>query len=193
MLLPAAFPNLLVNGSSGIAVGMATNIPPHNLVEVVEGIKLLVANPDVELEELMQMIPGPDFPTAGNDLRRRPASARPTPPAAGASSCAAGPMIEPHPKRKDREVIIVRELPYQVNKAQLIEDIADLVRDKRIEGISDIRDESDRDGMRMVIELKRGENAAVILNKLYKFTKLQTTFGVINPGAGQRPPAACCR
>ncbi len=178
-VLPAAFPNLLVNGSAGIAVGMATNVPPHNLSEVIEAIKLVVEKPDVELEALMTVLPGPDFPTAGLiqgtlGIRQAYATGR------GRIRLRARTNIEPHPRQKDREVIVVEELPYQVNKAQLIEEIADLVRDKKIEGISDIRDESDRDGVRVVIELKRGENAQVILNKLYKFTKLQTTFGVIN-------------
>ncbi len=178
-VLPAAIPNLLVNGSAGIAVGMATNVPPHNLSEVIEAIKLVVDNPDVELEELMTVLPGPDFPTAGLiqgtlGIRQAYATGR------GRIRLRARTTIEPHPRQKDREVIIVEELPYQVNKAQLIIDIAHLVRDKKIEGISDIRDESDRDGIRMVIELKRGEIAQVILNKLFKFTKLQTTFGVIN-------------
>jgi DNA gyrase subunit A len=179
MLLPAAFPNLLVNGSAGIAVGMATNIPPHNLGEVVDAIKLLVDNPEASFEELMEKIPGPDFPTAGlihgvAGIRQAYATGR------GRIIMRGRAVIHPHPKRKDREVIIVRELPYQVNKAQLIEEIAELVRDKKLEGISDIRDESDRDGLRMVIELKRGENAGVILNNLYKFTKLQSTFGIIS-------------
>ena len=179
VLIPAGFPNLLVNGSSGIAVGMTTNVPPHNLTEVVEGIKLLVANPDVELDELMEKIPGPDFPTAATiqgtaGIREAYATGR------GRLRLRARAVIEPHASRKDREIIIVRELPYQVNKSMLIEEIADLVRDKRVEGISDIRDESDRDGIRVVIELKRDENAAVILNQLYKFTRLQITFGVIN-------------
>ncbi|HXV75546.1 MAG TPA: DNA gyrase subunit A [Candidatus Polarisedimenticolaceae bacterium] len=179
VLIPAGFPNLLVNGSSGIAVGMTTNIPPHNLGELVDAIKLLVANPGATLEQLMQHVPGPDFPTAGQiqgvaGIREAYATGR------GRIRIRAKADIEPHPGRKDREVIIVRELPYQVNKSQLIEETADLVRDKRIEGISDIRDESDRDGIRLVIELKRGENAGVILNQLFKYTKLQTTFGVIN-------------
>ena len=178
-VLPAAIPNLLVNGSAGIAVGMATNVPPHNLSEVIEAIKLVVAKPDVELEELMQVLPGPDFPTAGLiqgtlGIRQAYATGR------GRIRLRARTTIEPHPRQKDREVIVVEELPYQVNKAQLIIDIAGLVRDKKIEGISDIRDESDRDGIRMVIELKRGEISQVILNKLFKYTKLQTTFGVIN-------------
>ena len=179
LLLPAAFPNLLVNGSSGIAVGMATNVPPHNLNEVVAAIKLVVRDPDVGLDELMQVLPGPDFPTAASihglaGIREAYATGR------GRLRVRAKAEIEPDPKRKGREVIIVRELPYQVNKAQLIEEIADLVREKRIDGISDIRDESDRDGIRVVIELKRDENANVILNQLFKFTKLETTFGVIN-------------
>ena len=178
-VLPAGIPNLLVNGSAGIAVGMATNVPPHNLTEVIEAIKLIVDNPDADLDELMAVLPGPDFPTAGliygmNGIRQAYATGR------GRIRLRARTDIEPHPRQKDREVIIVEELPYQVNKAQLIIDIAHLVRDKKIEGISDIRDESDRNGIRVVIELKRGENAQVILNKLYKFTKLQTTFGVIN-------------
>jgi len=179
VLLPAGIPNLLVNGSSGIAVGMTTNVPPHNLTEVVEAIKLLVRDPDATLDDLMQLLPGPDFPTSGMiqgvaGIREAYSTGR------GRLRVRARAEIEPHPTRKDREVIIVRELPYQVNKAQLIEEIADLVREKRLEGISDLRDESDRDGIRVVIELKRDENAAVILNQLYKFTKLQTTFGVIN-------------
>jgi DNA gyrase subunit A len=178
MVLPAAIPNLLVNGSAGIAVGMATNIPPHNLSEVVEAIKLLVANPDVTLRELMEVLPGPDFPTAGSitgvaGIQEAYATGR------GRLRMRGKARIEPIRGSKDREAIIIHELPYQVNKAQLIEDIADLVRDKRIEGISDIRDESDRDGIRVVIELKRDENANVILNSLHKFTKLEATFGVI--------------
>ncbi|HEX6853057.1 MAG TPA: DNA gyrase subunit A [Candidatus Polarisedimenticolaceae bacterium] len=177
LVLPAALPNLLVNGSSGIAVGMATNMPPHNLGEVVEAIKLYVENNDVELDELMGVLPGPDFPTAAtiygvSGIRQAYATGRGRVIVRGKAS------IEELPKRKDRYAIVITELPYQVNKAQLIEEIAGLVRDKRIEGIGDIRDESDRDGIRMVLELKKDENASVILNNLYKFTKLQTTFGV---------------
>jgi DNA gyrase subunit A len=179
VLLPAAFPNLLVNGSSGIAVGMTTNIPPHNLGEVVEAIKLLVADPTIELEQLMEVLPGPDFPTAGQiqgmaGIRQAYSTGR------GRIRIRALASIEPHPRRKDREIIVVSQLPYQVNKAMLIEEMADLVRDKRIEGISDIRDESDRDGIRVVIELKRDEHASVILNKLFKFTRMEITFGVIS-------------
>jgi DNA gyrase subunit A len=178
LVLPAGLPNLLINGSSGIAVGMTTNIPPHNLREVVDAIKLIVENPDVELAELMQVLPGPDFPTAGTiqgvqGIQEAYATGR------GRLKMRGRAEIEDDRRRPGRESIIIRELPYQVNKAHMIEEMAHLVRDKRIEGISDIRDESDRDGIRVVIELKRGENAHVILNKLYKFTKLQTTFGVI--------------
>ena len=179
VLIPAGIPNLLVNGSSGIAVGMTTNVPPHNLAEVIEAIKLLVRDPDVELGELMQVLPGPDFPTAGMiqgvaGIREAYSTGR------GRLRVRARAEVEPHATRKDREIIVVRELPYQVNKALLIEEIADLVREKRLEGISDLRDESDRDGVRLVIELKRDESAAVVLNQLFKFTKLETTFGVIN-------------
>jgi len=177
MVLPAAIPNLLVNGSSGIAVGMATNIPPHNLGEIIAGCKLLIANPRAGLAELMEVIPGPDFPTAGYiygraGIQQAYATGR------GRVIMRGRAEIEPHPGRKDRERIIILELPYQVNKAQMVMDIASLVKDKKIEGISDIRDESDRDGIRVVVELKRGENANVILNQLYKFTKLQSTFGI---------------
>jgi len=179
LVLPAAFPNLLVNGSSGIAVGMATNMPPHNLGEVVDVIKLLVENPDVELSELMKAMPGPDFPTAGfiygiAGIRSAYETGR------GRLVMRGRATIEDQAHRKDRQAIVITELPYQVNKTHLIEEIVALVRDKRIEGISDIRDESDRDGIRMVLELKRDENPGVILNNLYKFTKLQSTFGVIN-------------
>ena len=177
VVLPAAFPNLLVNGSAGIAVGMATNIPPHNLGEIADAVKLLVDDPEVELEDLMRVVPGPDFPTAGyiygvDGIRQAYATGR------GQVRIRGRAVIEEI--RKDRQAIVVTELPYQVNKAMLIEEIAALVRDKRIEGISDIRDESDRDGIRVVIELKRDENAGVILNNLYKHTKLQVGFGVIN-------------
>ena len=179
LVLPAALPNLLVNGSSGIAVGMATNIPPHNMREVIEAIKLYVADNEVELPEIMKVLPGPDFPTAGviygvAGIRQAYETGR------GRIVMRGRASVEELPKRKDRWAIVLTELPYQVNKAQLIEEIANLVRDKKIEGISDIRDESDRDGIRVVCELKRDENAGVILNNLYKFTKLQSTFGVIN-------------
>ncbi|MDH3627218.1 MAG: DNA gyrase subunit A [Acidobacteriota bacterium] len=179
LVLPSAIPNLLVNGSSGIAVGMATNIPPHNLGEVVDGIKALIDNPELSLAELMEIIPGPDFPTAGQiygtqGIQQAYTTGR------GRLRVRGRAEIVPDPRRKNREVILLHELPYQVNKAQLIEDIAGLVRDKRIEGISDIRDESNREGIRVVIELKRDTVAMVMLNQLFKFTKLETTFGVIN-------------
>ncbi|MBE6067382.1 MAG: DNA gyrase subunit A [Clostridium lundense] len=175
LVLPSRIPNLLVNGSSGIAVGMATNIPPHNLGEVIEGIHLLIDNPDVTVLDLMSKIKGPDFPTAGiilgtNGIREAYETGR------GKILVRAKAEIE---EEKGRQRIIVTELPYQVNKAKLIENMADLVKDKRIEGISDLRDESDRDGMRVVIEIKRDANANIVLNQLYKHTKMQDTFGII--------------
>ena len=181
LVLPAAFPNLLVNGSAGIAVGMATNIPPHNLSEVVDGDQAAGrAIPTSSLARADGDHPRPRLPHRAASSTASPGIQRGLRHRPRAGSIMRGrAAIEPHPTRKNREVIVVSELPYQVNKAHLIEEIADLVRDKRIEGISDIRDESDRDGMRVVIELKRDENADVVLNKLYKFTKLQTTFGVI--------------
>ncbi|MBI3600728.1 MAG: DNA gyrase subunit A [Nitrospinae bacterium] len=178
LVLPARFPNLLVNGSAGIAVGMATNIPPHNLSEVVDGIVAMIDKPDISVQELMKKyIPGPDFPTAGFIHGREGIkSAYET--GRGIIQMRARSFIEKG-KKGDRESIIITELPYQVNKAKLIEKIAELVRDKKIEGISDLRDESDREGMRAVIELKKGENGQVILNQLYKQTQMQDTFGVI--------------
>jgi DNA gyrase subunit A len=178
LVLPAGIPNLLVNGSAGIAVGMATNIPPHNLREVVAAIKKMVEDPDVELDELMEVLPGPDFPTAGSifgttGILEAYATGR------GRLVVRGRATIEALPKAENRQAIVVTELPYQVNKKLLIEEMAQLVRDKRIEGIRDIRDESDREGIRVVLELKKEENAGVILNNLYKHTKLQTTFGVI--------------
>jgi len=173
-VLPARFPNLLVNGSGGIAVGMATNIPPHNLTEVVDGCIALIDNPAIELPELMEIIPGPDFPTGGIILGRSGIySAYST----GRGSIIMRGKVHIEPIRGDREAIIVTEVPYQVNKASMIEKMAELVRDKRIEGISDIRDESDRQGYRVVVELKRDAVADVILNQLYRYTPLQTSFG----------------
>ncbi|HVW54511.1 MAG TPA: DNA gyrase subunit A [Rhizobiaceae bacterium] len=173
-VLPARFPNLLVNGSGGIAVGMATNIPPHNLTEVVEGCIALIDNPAIELPELMEIIPGPDFPTGGIILGRSGIySAYST----GRGSIIMRGKVHIEPIRGDREAIIITEVPYQVNKASMIEKMAELVRDKRIEGISDIRDESDRQGYRVVVELKRDAVADVILNQLYRYTPLQTSFG----------------
>jgi len=177
LVLPAKIPNLLVNGSSGIAVGMATNIPPHNLSEVVEGIIAVIDNPALTLEELMERIPGPDFPTAGFIYGREGIlSAYRT--GRGIVQMRARARVEKQ-KKTERESIIVTEIPYQVNKSRLIEKIAELVREKKIEGISDLRDESDRDGMRIVIELKKDENPQVLLNQLYKHTQMQSSFGII--------------
>lgn len=173
-VLPARIPNLLVNGSAGIAVGMATNIPPHNMTEVVTGCQALIKNPDLSLDELIEIIPGPDFPTAGT-IAGRQGIISAYKKGHGIITLKAVATIEP---AGDRDEIIITEIPYQVNKAKLIENIADLVRDKKIEGISDIRDESSREGMRIVIVLKRHENASVVLNRLYKFTQLQTSFGI---------------
>src|SRR6185295_671494 len=169
-VLPTRLPNLLVNGSSGIAVGMATNIPPHNLGEVIDACLALLADPKLTIADLIKLVPGPDFPTAGlvygiqgvveayNTGRGRT-------------------NVEPLDDR-GREAIIITELPYQVNKARLIERIAELVREKKLDGISELRDESDKDGMRVVIELKRGELSDVVLNNLYKQTPLQSVFGI---------------
>ena len=175
MVLPARFPNLLVNGSSGIAVGMATNIPPHNLAEVIEALLLLIEDPEVTIGQLMQVMPGPDFPTAATIHGR---SGIQEAYLTGRGSIQVRARADIEDLGKDRQVIIVREIPYQVNKARLIERIAELIREKKIEGISDLRDESDRRGIRMVIELKRGEIAEVLLNALYKQTQLQVTFGI---------------
>ncbi len=175
-VLPARLPNLLINGSSGIAVGMATNIPPHNLGEVVDATMALIDDPSLTAEDLIQYVPGPDFPTGGficgtAGIRSGLLTGR------GSAKMRAKAIIEKQPKG-DREHIVVTEIPYQVNKSKLIEDIADLVRHKKIEGISDLRDESDRDGMRIVIELKRGTIPGVVLNLLYKHTQLESNFGI---------------
>ncbi|MBE6048838.1 MAG: DNA gyrase subunit A [Clostridium sp.] len=174
-VLPSRFPNLLVNGSSGIAVGMATNIPPHNLGEVIDGTVMLIDNPETTVLELMSVIKGPDFPTGATIMGKAGIRAA-YETGKGKIVVRAKAEIE---EENSRHRIIVTELPYQVNKAKLIESIADLVKDKRIVGISDLRDESDREGMRIVIELKRDANPNVILNLLYKHTKMQDTFGVI--------------
>ena len=174
VVLPARFPNLLANGSGGIAVGMATNIPPHNLGEVIDGTIAMIDNPAITLEELMEFIPGPDFPTGAMVLGRAGIlSAYST----GRGSILMRGKVHIETVRAEREAIIITEVPYQVNKASMIEKMADLVRDKRVEGISDIRDESDRDGYRVVIELKRDATSDVVLNQLYRFTPLQTSFG----------------
>ena len=177
LVLPAKVPNLLVNGAGGIAVGYATNIPTHNVAEVVDGLMLLIENSDATIDQLMKKIPGPDFPTAGfiygtQGIRDAYKTGR------GLLTLRAKAAIETD-ERTERDRIIVTEIPYQVNKARLIEKIAELIQDKRIEGISDLRDESDRDGLRIVVELKRSEIPLVVLNNLYKHTQLQTTFGVI--------------
>ena len=174
LILPAKFPNLLVNGSAGIAVGMATNIPPHNLSEVIDGCVHLIRNPDCTIDDLIAHIPGPDFPTAGMIAGRAGILAAYQRGHGIITLQAVSEIVQ----LKDREQIIVTELPYQVNKAKLIESIADLVRDKKVEGISDIRDESSREGMRIVITLKRDESAAVMLNRLYRFTQLSVSFGI---------------
>ncbi len=174
-VLPASFPNLLINGAAGIAVGMATNIPPHNPTEIIDATLALIENPETGLEDLMKIVPGPDFPTGGIILGRSGIrSAFET----GRGSIIIRARAEIETIRKDREAIVVTELPYQVNKATLQERIAELVRAKQIEGISDIRDESDRSGMRLVIELKRDATGDVVLNQLYRFTSLQVSFGI---------------
>ena len=178
-VLPSRFPNLLVNGSDGIAVGMATNIPPHNLAEVISGVIAQIENPDITIEELMEHVPAPDFPT-GAILMGRAGVKRAYRTGRGNYILRAKCEIEDYNAgNTQRTRIVVTEIPYQVNKAKLIENIADLVKDKRVEGISDIREESDRDGMRIVIELRKDANAQVVLNTLYKHTQLQTSNGII--------------
>ncbi|PPR11366.1 MAG: DNA gyrase subunit A [Alphaproteobacteria bacterium MarineAlpha11_Bin1] len=174
-VLPAKFPNLLVNGGGGIAVGMATNIPPHNLGEVIDACCALIDNPNLPIAELMQVIPGPDFPTGGIIVGRQGlTNAFET----GRGSVVMRGRVSIEEIRKDREAIIISEIPYQVNKSRMIERIAEMVRDKKIEGIGDLRDESDRDGVRVVIEIKRDALADVVLNQLYRYSPLQTSFGV---------------
>ena len=177
MVLPARIPQLLLNGSSGIAVGMATNIPPHNLSELIDGLQALISNPELSDSELMTLIPGPDFPTGGQILGR--SGIRETYLTGRGSVTMRGvaniETIE-HPGRPDRDAVIITELPYQTNKAALIERIAEMVNDKKLEGISDIRDESDRDGMRIVVELRRDAYPQVVLNNLFKLTPLQSNF-----------------
>lgn len=175
VILPARFPNLLVNGSSGIAVGMATNIPTHYLGEVIDGVLALSRDPEIEIRELMEYIPGPDFPTAGlimgrSGIRRAYETGR--------GSIVVRARVDIEEKKNGKETIIITEIPYQVNKARLIERIAELAREKKIDGITDINDESDRSGMRIVIEVRRDISASVIINNLYKMTALQTTFGI---------------
>lgn len=177
LVMPAKIPNLIINGASGIAVGMATNIPPHNLTEVSNALSALIQNPKLTLDEICEFVKGPDFPTGGficggDGIKSAYRTGK------GVIHLRAKTKIE-STKKGDKEAIIVTELPYQVNKAKLIEKIAELVRDKKVEGISDLRDESDRTGMRIVIELKKGENSQVILNRLFKLTQMQDSFGII--------------
>ncbi len=186
-VLPARYPNLLVNGANGIAVGMATNIPPHNLAEVIDACIAHLDNPAITIEEINEIVPGPDFPTGGSILGRmgiRSAYSK------GRGSVVMRGKVRTEEIRKDRFALVVDEIPYQVNKAGMIEKIAELVRDKRVEGISDIRDESDRQGMRVVIELKRDAVPDVVLNQLYRFSPLQTSFGcnivALNGGKPER-------
>ncbi len=174
-VLPSRFPNLLVNGSSGIAVGMATNIPPHNLTEVINACICILENPEAELADLMDYIKGPDFPTKGIIMGRSGIRAAY---ATGRGKITVRARTEFEEFGQNRERIIVTELPYQVNKRQLIANMAEQVRDKRLEGISDIRDETDRNGMRIVIELKKDANTQVVLNRLFAQTQMQTTFAV---------------
>jgi DNA gyrase subunit A len=176
-VLPAKFPNLLVNGGSGIAVGMATNIPPHNLGEVIDGIVHLILHPNASLDKIMEHVPGPDFPTGGYIFNRQGIRDAYTT-GRGSIQLRAKTMIE-HGEKGERERIVVTEIPYAVNKSRLIENMAELVNAKKLEGIADIRDESDREGIRVVIEIKKGELPEVVLNNLYKHTALQTTFGII--------------
>ena len=175
LVLPAKFPNLLVNGSSGIAVGMATNIPPHNLSEVIEGCVQVIDDPNISIDELIKTIPGPDFPSAGI-IAGRSGIVQAYKKGRGIITLKSVAEIV---ENKGREDIIVTEIPFQVNKAKLIESMADLVKDKKVEGISDIRDESSREGMRIVISVKKNDNANVILNQLYKYTQLQVRYGII--------------
>jgi DNA gyrase subunit A len=175
VVLPSRIPNLLVNGAGGIAVGMATNIPPHNLGEVVDACLAYVDNPEIGLDELLDIVPGPDFPTGGQIVGRTgPRTALMT----GRGSVIMRGLATVEEIRKDREAIIITAIPYQVNKAALVERIAELVREKRVEGVADLRDESDRQGMRIVVEMKRDASADVLLNQLYRYTPLQTSFGV---------------
>jgi len=174
-VLPAQFPNLLINGGNGIAVGMATNIPPHNPGEIVDATLALIADPDISLEELMRIVPGPDFPTGGTIIGRSGIRAAFE---TGRESIILRARSEIEEMARDRQAIIIAEIPYQVNKKTLLERIGELVREKQVEGITGVRDESDRDGMRIVIELRRDATPDVVLNQLYRFTQLQVTFGI---------------
>ena len=190
-VLPARFPNLLVNGSGGIAVGMATNIPPHNLAEIVDATKALIEDPEITTGELMELVPGPDFPTGAQihgtlGIQQAYTTGR------GSIVMRATSHVEPVSGGSDREQLVITELPYQCNKARLVSRIAELVKDKRIEGIGEIRDESDRDGLRVVVELRRDIFPQVVLNQLYRMTPLQSTFGVINLAIVDGRPQVLC-
>lgn len=184
VVLPSKVPNLLINGSSGIAVGMATNIPPHNLSEVVEALVKLINKPDISIEEIMEVLPGPDFPTGaticGMDGIRKAYTT-------GKGIIIIRGKVEVEEDKK-RETIIIKELPYEVNKANLVAHIAHLVSENKITGISEVRDESDKEGMRIILEVKRGENADIIINQLYKYTQLQTSYGIINLALSNQQP-----
>ncbi len=175
VVLPTRIPNLLVNGSSGIAVGMATNIPPHNMNEIIGGLQALAERPDITPQELFKMIPGPDFPTSGFIYGRKGLKEAYL---TGKGIIQLRAKAEIEDAKKDRQRIVVTEIPYQVSKAKLVESVADLIREKKIEGISDIRDESDRTGMRIVFDLKKDEDSRVVLNQLFQFTQMQTSFGI---------------
>ena len=176
VVLPSKIPNLLVNGSDGIAVGMATNIPPHNLTEVINGVQAYIDNPDITIDELVDFIPAPDFPTGGIIMGRSAVKHAYT---TGRGGIIVRGRAEIEESGNSRQKIVITELPYQVNKAKFIIQIAELVKNKKIEGIADLREESDRQGMRIVVEVKKDANAQVVLNKLYKHTDLQQNFGII--------------
>ena len=184
-VLPCKFPNLLVNGADGIAVGMATNIPPHNLTEVINGVEALIDNPDITVEELMDYIPAPDFPTGGIIMGRNAIRQAYT---TGRGSIIVRGKAEIEETENGRFKIVISELPYGVNKARFIMQMADLVKDKKIEGISDIKEESDRDGLRVVVDVKKDANAQVVLNMLYKKTMLQQSEGIIMLALVNREP-----
>lgn len=184
IVMPSKVPNLLINGSSGIAVGMATNIPPHNLVEVVDALIKLIDAPDTTIEEIMEILPGPDFPTGATICGRDGIKSAYT---TGKGIITVRGRVEVEEDKK-KETIVIKELPYEVNKARLVEQIANLIGENKISGISEVRDESDKEGMRVVLEVKRGENADIIINQLYKYTQLQTSFGIINLALSNQQP-----
>ncbi len=184
VVLPSKIPNLLINGSSGIAVGMATNIPPHNLGEVVDALTKLIDSPEVTIEEIMEILPGPDFPTGATICGRDGIKSAYT---TGKGILTVRGRVEVE-EDKNREIIVIKELPYEVNKARLVEQIASLIGENKISGISEVRDESDKEGIRVVLEVKRGENADIIINQLYKYTQVQTSFGIINLALDNQQP-----